>query len=268
MYSTYYSEPSKVPATSEVHADLTDESSLGEAFAASRPHTVVLCAALTGVDYCEDYPDEAHDVNVKGPSSVAQLCREHGARLIHTSTDYVFDGEGGPYPEEAEAKPVNVYGSTKMAGEVEVLRTLPGAIIVRLCAVYGWNRLREKANSITWMLQKLRKGEGVPLFTDQRVSPSYAYDAASVILDLSEMGAEGIYHATPHDCVTRLELGLMVCEVFGMPTDLLRPSSLADIGLRARRPLHSCLLPQRLEKVLNRPIRPLRDALCHMRDTE
>ncbi len=207
-------------------------------------------------------------MNARGPRAVAELSKEAEARLIHVSTDYVFSGEDGPFDEEDEPRPLSVYGATKREGEISVLKTIPEAAVVRICAVFGWNRAREKANSVTWILRKLRRGETVSLFTDQRVSPSYAYDTASFLLDLTDSEGQGIFHFAPEDCVTRLELGEMVCDAFGQSRDLLRPSSLAAARLPARRPRHSCLVSKRLKETLNTPVRPLRDALIHMRETE
>lgn len=268
VFSTYWSTPAAVQGARALPADLTSASSLQEAFRRARPDAVVLCSALTAVDDCEERPEEARRVNAEGPGAVAGLCAHQRAHLVHVSTDYVFDGEAGPYDEAAEPNPLNVYGRTKREGERAVLRRGPGAAVVRLCAVFGWNRLREKPNSVTWILGRLRKGETVSLFRDQSVSPTYAADAAAVLLDLGSRNEEGIFHVAPRDCLSRVDLGQRVCETWGLPTDRLRPVALGDAGLRAPRPRHSCLLPKRTEEVLSRPIRPLRDALLHMRDSE
>ncbi len=249
-------------------ADLTDATSLQEAFDGASPEHVVLCAALTGVDYCEDHPRTAERVNVEGPRRVAEFCGERGARLLHISTDYVFDGQRGPYEEGREPRPLSVYGQTKWRGESAVLEAFPASAVVRMCALYGWNRDRGKENSVSWIVNKLRRGETVPLFTDQKVSPTYAYDAASMLLDLAETEETGIFHLTPADCVTRLELGELVCRVFHLPRHLLRPSSLAESRLKAKRPHHSCLSSRRLQETLNRAVPPLDEALRHMRDAE
>lgn len=249
-------------------ADLTDADSFLQAFEDSSPEYVILCAALTDVDYCEDHPTTAERTNVEGPRMVAELCRKRSARLLHISTDYVFDGEGGPYDEGSEGRPLSVYGLSKWSGEKAVLETHSDSAIVRMCALYGWNHARQKENSVTWIVHKLRRGESVPLFTDQRVSPTYAHDAASMLLDLAITAETGAFHLAPADCVTRLELGELICRVFHLPHHLLQPSSLAEAHLKAKRPGHSCLTSSRLEETLNRSIPPLQQALEHMRDAE
>ncbi len=268
VWTTSHSTPSDMRGVRDMQADLADASSLQRAFSDAKPDNVILCAALTGVDYCEENPGEAELVNAVGPAAVAELCDASGARLVHISTDYVFDGEEGPYSEEAMPSPPNVYGMTKRDGELAVLERLRGAIIVRVCALYGWNRLRKKMNSVTWIVDRLRRGEAVPLFTDQRVSPTYAFDASSMILDLAASDVNGIFHIAPPQCVTRFELGEAVCDVFDLPGNLLRPSTTEEANLRAKRPRHSCLTSKRLDEALDRSVRPLHEALVHMRDAE
>src|SRR5207249_6126434 len=103
----------------------------------------------------------------------AKACASLGARLVHFSTDYVFDGSTrAAYREGDPAEPRSAYGRTKLAGERNILAALPSALLVRTSANFGWNRLRDKTNAITWTLEKLRKGEPVQLFTNQWVTPS------------------------------------------------------------------------------------------------
>lgn len=264
VWATHRGAPPALAGTRPVTADLADSASLRSALDAARPDAAILCAALTGVDDCEDHPDEARRANAEGPAALADLCAARGVRLVHMSTDYVFDGEAGPYDEDADPRPVNVYGATKRAGEVEVLRRHPGAAVVRVAALYGWNRVRGKPNSVTWILETLKRGEPVPLFTDQRTSPTYAGDAAPILLALLASDATGIFHVAPPDCVSRFELGALVCEVFGLPRELLKPATLAAAQLRAPRPRQTCLLSRRLPRALN-TVRPLRAALEDMR---
>ncbi len=259
------------PRAQEVQAltaDLTEADSLRRAFDAAQPEYVILCAALTDVDYCEEDPRTAELINVEGPREVARLGRQRNARLLHVSTDYVFDGRRGPYDESSEARPLSVYGMTKWEGEKAVLQTLPHSAVVRMCALYGWNRDRGKANSVTWIINRLREGKTVPLFEDQRVSPTYAHHAASMLLELAATSETGIFHLAPPDCVTRMELGEHVCRAFHLPCDLLQPRPMAEARLKARRPLHSCLTSRRIEETLNRSVPPLGEALSHMRDAE
>ena len=144
-----------------------------------RPDMVILTAAMTNVDACEKDPTTANRVNASGPSLVARACKKHGSRLVHVSTDYVFDGsKTRKYAEDDVPRPISVYGKSKLAGERAVLSTLPGAVVARPAVLYGWNPLENKDNFVTWVLKKLRTGEKATMFQDQRISPTFADDLA------------------------------------------------------------------------------------------
>jgi len=223
---------------------------------------------MTNVDGCESNPDLANRLNAIAPREVALACREIGARLVHFSTDYVFDGVSGPSDESKPPNPVNVYGRTKLDGEREVVKALPSALLIRTCANFGWNRLRSKENSVTWVLNRLQRGDPVPLFTDQRVSPSYTPHVARVAFDLLDRRASGTFHVATTGCVTRFGLGEAVCDVFDLPKSLLRPAKLSDAKLVAPRPRMSCLVSRELERFPDIPVPTFREALEDMRETE
>ncbi len=268
VWGSYLSTPLPEDGVEPIRVDLGKPATIETAFDQAEPEYAVLSAARTDVDDCEEVPQKALTVNALGPEHVARLCRDRDVRLIHISTDYVFDGEKGPYDEKAEPNPLNHYGASKREGEDRVLKTFPGALVVRLCALYGWNLIRGKSNSVTWILSFLRSAREVPLFADQRVSPTYAKEAADAILDLAPYLTAGYLHVATPDCVTRLELGKAIAEVFDLPLRLLRPTTLAAARLLAPRPPHSCLTSTRRDVRLTRAPRPLREALAHMRDAE
>ena len=256
------------PMEGQTRVDLGDSSATVKLVRDIAPRIVLLAAAMTRVDACEAHPDEARAVNGDAPGEIAKACASSRARLVFFSTDYVFDGGNGPYDEDAETGPLNVYGRTKLEGERHVLAALPGALILRTSANFGWNRSRGKENSVTWILGKLRRGEEVPLFTDQKVSPSYVPEVARMTFDLLEAKASGVYHAATRGCLTRHAMGEAICEVFRLSKDLLKPSRLADAKLAAPRPRDACLSTGRLERLLHITPSTFREALEHMRDSE
>ena len=132
-------------------------------------------------------------MNASGPALVARACKANGTRLVHVSTDYVFDGrKDRRYTEKDMPRPISVYGSSKLAGEKAVLSTLPAAAIARTAVLYGWNPIEEKENFVTWFLKKLRAGEKATMFQDQRISPTFADDLATALLGIAESDASGI----------------------------------------------------------------------------
>ena len=233
-----------------------------------RPKTVLLPAAMTGVDACESHPDQAQLVNADAPREIAKACHTLGIRLVFFSTDYVFDGRRGPFNERRRPQPLNVYGRTKLAGERNVVTAHPEALVVRTSANFGWGRARKKTNSVTWILELLRRRQPVPLFTDQRVSPSYAPAAARTAFDLLDRRATGIFHVATRSYPTRFEMGLEICDVFGLEKGLLKAARLAEAELRARRPSDSSLDVGKVERFLDKRSPTFREALEDMRDTE
>lgn len=249
------------------HLDLSNLAGIVRFLERTAPANVFLAAAMTDVDGCEADRMLAEALNAVAPGEVARTCRSMGARLVYFSTDYVFSG-AGPFDEASESTPLNVYGRTKLGGEHNVRQLYPSTLILRTSANFGWNRTRQKPNAVTWILDRLRRNEEVPLFADQWVSPSYVHDVARAALDLLERDSSGLFHVASRDCLTRFEMGRAVCEVFGLSESLLRPVKLEELNLRAPRPHHSCLTVSKVERTLNTRMGTFRDGLVHMRDHE
>jgi dTDP-4-dehydrorhamnose reductase len=252
-----------------IRLDLADLVATIKTLRRLRPKAVFLAASMTDVDGCEGNRDYARVVNAEAPGAIAKACASLGTRLVHFSTDYVFDGSArGAIGEGATPKPLNVYGQTKLEGEHKVMTALPSALILRTSANFGWNRLRKKTNAVTWALEKLRRNESVPLFTDQRVSPSYVPEVSRIAFDLLDRGAKGIFHVASKGCLSRLEIGQAVCQTFGLPEALLKPIRLSDLQLKAPRPRRTCLAISKVERFLDIRVPTLAESLVHMRDHE
>ncbi len=246
--------------------DLRDRPAIQAVTREAAPDLVLNAAALTDVDGCEDRPDEAHVVNALAPEALARACKAAGARLIHVSTDYVFDGSG-PATETTEPNPLGAYGRTKLNGERRVLAADPAALVLRMSAVFGWNRVSPKTNSVTWILKMVEAGQEVRLFRDQRITPTYAKTGAQAAFDLVEAKAHGIFHVASRDCLSRFEMGEAVVEAFGIPGAKLVPVSVGSIALKAARPPAPCLVVTKVEETLKRPMPGFRAGLEDMRET-
>jgi dTDP-4-dehydrorhamnose reductase len=224
---------------------------------------------MTNVDACEKLQVVANRVNASGPALIARACRTRGTRLVHVSTDYVFDGrKNRRYTEKDIPRPLSVYGSSKLAGEMAVLSALPGAAIARTAVLYGWNPIEGKENFVTWSLKKLRAGESVTMFQDQRVSPTFADDLASALLGIAESGAPGVFHVSGPDCLDRVACGKLIANVFGLDEELVMSVSSESLSLPAKRPAHSCLDASKAEKLLNRKMMPFETGLRKMKEQE
>jgi dTDP-4-dehydrorhamnose reductase len=237
-----------------IDADLGDGRSVEEALRAFRPGAVLHAGALTDVDGCERDPDRAWRVNVGGTEQVARGCRETGARLVALSTDYVFDGEAGPYSEDDLPNPRGVYARTKRAGEEAALLVAPGAAVARVAVVYS-GRPGAKPTFATEIVRRLSRGEPVRAFCDQHVSPTLARNAAAMTVELLlETGYAGVLHASGATVLDRVAFARAVAGRFGLEGEIV-PVRTAEVALAAPRPLRAGLRVDRALGVLR--TRPL-----------
>jgi dTDP-4-dehydrorhamnose reductase len=250
---TYHSESPTIDVESR-QLDITDSEAVRTVFEEIEPNSVHNCAAMTDVDACERAPDRAETVNTTAAATVAELTAETGAALVHFSTDYVFAGDRtAAYTEADEPAPKQVYGETKLAGEEAVFDRHPDPVVVRPSFVYGIHRgTGELTGFPAWVWDRLRAGDDVPLFADQRVSPTRAGQVASVAHELLETGTTGLFHTTARSCVTPFEFGRRIAELLDYPSDRLARSSMAAVDREALRPTNSCLAVDKVESALGR----------------
>ncbi len=237
--------------------DITDADAVA---AAVRSGDVVLnCAAYTAVDAAESNRVAALAGNATGPGILAARCREIGARLVHISTDYVFDGTGDrPYEPADPTGPTSVYGSTKLAGEQAVLRADPQAAIVRTAWVYTGYR----GDFVATMRRLEAERETISVVDDQVGSPTYAPDLAAGLLELvAQQANPGVVHAAGGGAVSRFELARAVFAELGADPDRVRPCGSADFPTPARRPAYSVLSNRSWIAAGLTPLRQWRDAL-------
>ena len=187
---------SYVTTAEYVSLDITNSEAVMNTIKAVNPDVVVHCAAWTAVDLAEDEDKQAKvkAINVDGTQNIADACKEVDAKMVYISTDYVFDGQGNePWdPDCKDYKPLNVYGQTKLGGELAVSNTLSKYFIVRIAWVFGKNG----NNFIKTMLNVGKKFETLKVVNDQIGTPTYTYDLARLLVDMIETDKYGYYHAT------------------------------------------------------------------------
>lgn len=176
--------------------DITDADSVGKVLRSVKPDVVIHCAAWTAVDLAEDEDKQetVHLVNADGTRNIAEVCRELGCKMVYLSTDYVFDGTGtDPWqPDCRNYSPLNVYGKTKLEGELAVSELLDRYFIVRIAWVFGKNG----KNFIRTMLNLGKTHDRLTVVNDQIGTPTYTYDLARLLVDMIETEKYGYYHAT------------------------------------------------------------------------
>jgi dTDP-4-dehydrorhamnose reductase len=243
-------------------ADLSEPGVADELIGRVRPSVVIHTAAATDVDACERDPSLAFRMNEGMASAVAAAAAEAGARLIHISTDAVF-GTHGEHGEEDMPEPLNVYGATKLAGEMAVLAAHPAALVVRT-TIYGWNAL-SKSSLAEWFLKRLRRGERTGGFSDAWMSPILVNDLADALLELSEGKQHGVLHVAGAECVSKADFGRRIAAVFGLDPDLIYPLALSNGSLSAQRGTSQCLRVSRAESLLARRLPDVSSGLRRFR---
>lgn len=217
--------------------DIADRAITLENITRLAPRIIINCAAATDVDRCELDHQYADDANVVGPGNVAEAAAAVGARLVHISTDFVFDGaKGESYRETDPARPISYYGLSKLQGEEAALSALPSAVVVRTSWLYGAGDAHFPAKVLSWSASAPR----IKVVDDQFGSPTYAEDLAQALKALVETDAQGIYHLGGTGCVSRYDWAREILTLAGMNADVA-PASSADFPLPASRPAHSCL---------------------------
>jgi dTDP-4-dehydrorhamnose reductase len=222
-----------------VRMNLEDPRSVVEAVKAARPDVVVHAAAYTDVDGCERDRARAYRVNYLGTRVLAEASR--GVEMfVYVSTDYVFDGERGLYREDDVPNPVNYYGLSKLLGEVAVENALPGrSCVVRVSGLYGYSPTGKRNFGVN-ALTRLLRGEEVRAFYDQYLSPTYVVALAERLAAIVERRVTGVIHlAGPR--VSRYGFALALAEALGVDRNLVRPVSMGELRLPARRPRDSSL---------------------------
>ncbi len=255
------SVPDAVKLLSIAHdeLDILDAARVKEAVAQLRPDVVVNAAAYVDVEGCETDRERAFAVNAYGVRNLV----EAGARIVQISTDYVFDGASRrPYLEDDRPDPINVYGESKLAGEVFA----HGHLIVRSSGLYGVAATRAKGNFVRTMLRLGRERGEVAVVTDQVLTPTNTSDLAPVVWRLVEGDASGVYHATNAGECSWFEFAKAIFELSGMDV-AVKPTDTATLNYKARRPAYSVLDSSRLEREGFGAMRPWREALAaHLDD--
>ncbi|MFC6614905.1 dTDP-4-dehydrorhamnose reductase [Halopenitus salinus] len=246
--------------------DITSRTDVEDLLNETDPDAVINCAAMTDVDGCESDPDRAHAVNAEGAEHLARAADAIDATLIHTSTDYIFNGERDtPYPEDAVPDPQQVYGESKLAGERLVRDAHSSPLIARLSFVYGRSLPDGTLSGFPqWVRDRARSGDEIPLFTDQRITPSYAAATASTLLDLLEAGQNGTFHVASRSCVTPYEFGELLLQEIGFDDATLTESSMTDVERDAKRPRNTCFDTTKVERTLSRPQSTLAEDLSSL----
>ena len=224
--------------------DIADLAAVAQCFAAVEPHLVINAAAYTAVDKAESEADVAQRGNVAGPLALAQACAQQGVKLIHLSTDFVFDGAASqPYKPDAATAPLGEYGRSKRAGEVAVQGILPAALIVRT----GWVYSSYGSNFVKTMLRLMSERDDLAVVADQIGTPTWAHGLAEAVWACAaQPQLSGVYHWSDAGVCSWYDFAVAICEealalgLLARPVNI-RPIAATDYPTPARRPAYSVL---------------------------
>ena len=246
-----------------VHLDLREQAEVRSVIRRVRPNVVLCPAAEPNVELCEIDPVATRRVNVEGLQNLIAATAEVGAFLVYFSTEYVFEGECGPYSEDDACNPLNEYGRQKMECERMIAAQLDRYIIARISGVYDWEK--QNKNFVVRLIKCLGSGQTLRVPFDQVITPTYAPNLARVVRLLVEGSHEGLFHLAGSLPLPRTDFARLIADVFDLDASLIMPVRTSELELRATRPRSAGLRIGKIQALLNFPIAGPRDGLEFMK---
>ncbi|MBC5773983.1 SDR family oxidoreductase [Pontibacter sp. KCTC 32443] len=216
--------------------DVTDKAQVEEVVSQFLPTHIIHTAAMTNVDQCETDREGALLLNRDAVQYLVDVCEKYNVHLIHVSTDFIFDGEDGPYSEDAEANPVNFYGETKRLAEEIVKDAKCNWAILRTVLVYGVAHDYGRTNIVLWVRDNLQAGKVIKVVEDQFRTPTLAEDLAQGCWLAAKHDAEGIYHISGSEMLTPYDMALQVADYFHLDKSLIDKADGSTFTQPAKRP--------------------------------
>lgn len=230
--------------------DIREKKAVDRLFDKHRFDMVVHAAGIASPDYVEKHYAESLESNIVGTLNVTSACRRAGVHCVYVSTNAVFDGRRAPYAEDDAVGPVNKYGILKVECERLVRETLDSWTIARPILMYGWNHAVTRPNTVTWIHDKLRKGEPVNLVDDVFENPVYNIQCGEAMWAIARKKPAGIFHLAGGESVNRHQFALKIAETFGLDKSLIKRVKSSFFPDLAPRPPNTTLSVKRMEKEL------------------
>ncbi|HEX2787166.1 MAG TPA: dTDP-4-dehydrorhamnose reductase [Ignavibacteria bacterium] len=221
--------------------DITNKEDVKKLIGFYEPKVIINCAAYTDVDKCETERELCWKVNVDAVKNLIIAARSNNSKVVHYSTDYVFDGKNGPYTEKDKPNPISFYGRSKLASENALITSGINYLILRTMVLFGIGN-NIKPNFALWMIDKLKHEQPVNIVTDQIGNVTISDDLAYGTLKAIEKGCTGIYNIAGRDILSRYNFAMKVCEVFKFKKALVSKILTSELNQPAPRPLNSGLV--------------------------
>jgi dTDP-4-dehydrorhamnose reductase len=221
--------------------DLSDQAALLRILTSLAPKKIIHCGAMTAVDKAETQAELAWKTNVDATVTIASFAKASNARLIHVSTDYVFDGFRGSYTEGDPISPLGVYAKTKAVAELAVASLNPNFVIARTAVPYGKPGGSARPDFVQWLRRELSEGRPVRVVRDQISNPTFVPNLSEMLVALAMGDVVGIVHTAGSVSLDRYSFATLVCQVFSLDSSLITPIVTKDLQQVAPRPLNASL---------------------------
>lgn len=230
--------------------DITSAADVDAVIGKTRPDVVIHTAAMTNVDHCEQQREACWNANVTSVGLVIDACTKYNCRLVHVSTDFIFDGSHGPLAETEEPAPVNYYGESKLAAEALVQESKLSWSILRTVLVYGITHDMSRSNIVLWVKNSLEQGKTIQVVNDQWRTPTLAEDLAMGCFLAATKKATGIYHISGKDFLSPYDIAIKTADYFKLDKSLIKATDSTQFKQPARRPLTTGFIIDKARKDL------------------
>lgn len=225
-----------------ISLDITDQARVAQIIAETEPDVLIHTAAMTNVDQCETEKESCWELNVNATEYLLKASEQSGTFFLHLSTDFIFDGEAGPYKEDATANPISYYGDSKLRSEEIVKAGKTNWAIVRTVLVYGIAHDMSRSNIILWVKKSLEEGKQIKVVDDQLRSPTLAEDLAMGCYLIAEQRAGGVFNICGKDLLTPHEMAIKTAGFFNLNTSTMERADASTFQQTAKRPPKTGLL--------------------------
>lgn len=230
--------------------DITDKQQVLEVVTKHKPEVIIHTAAMTNVDQCETEREACWDQNVNAVNYLIEASAKNDCFLLHLSTDFIFDGEDGPYDEKAKANPVSYYGESKLAAEKLLENSTINYAIARTVLVYGIAHDMSRSNIILWVKKSLEEGKEIKVVDDQLRSPTLAEDLAMGCYLIAKQRAPGVFNICGKDLLNPYEMALKTADFFNLDASTMQRADASSFTQTAKRPPRTGLLIEKARTVL------------------
>jgi len=241
---------SMVPGVIYQSIDITKEEQVQSVFDIYQPEAVIHTAAMTQVDQCELNREICWQVNVNGTRLVAEAALRSGAYLIHLSTDFIFDGEAGPYNEEATPAPVNYYGESKLAAERIIQELSSDWVIIRTILVYGWLPKMARSNIVLWVMENLEQHKTIRVVDDHKRTPTLVEDLAKACSLVLDKKVSGIFNISGGEFLTPFQMAIQTARFFQLDETLIQKTDSIEFVQPAKRPMATGFIITKAQNIL------------------